>query len=152
MEKVILKFTKGFEKFTITVLLIALIFCVAHALLGFVVMIFDHISEAWDGELHEVNKEMLHELYSSFLLLLIGLELMRTTKIYLQKNVVHAEVVILVALIAMAREVIDMNIETLNPVTLVGVGVLIIALAGGLWLFNRTQLIKKKHDLKVPEE
>jgi uncharacterized membrane protein (DUF373 family) len=147
MEKAILNFTKGFEKFTITVLLIALVVCIAHALIGFVFMIGAHIGEAWESELHMVNKEMLHELYSSFLLLLIGLELMRTTKIYLQKKVVHAEVVLLVALIAMAREVIDMEFESLSPVTILGIGILIIALAGAYWIFNRTQVLKKKHDM-----
>ncbi len=48
----------------------------------------------------------LPEIFGFFMLILIGIELLETIRAYLVENVVHVEVVIEVALIAIARKVI----------------------------------------------
>ena len=53
-----------------------------------------------------VDANGLMELFSLVLILLIGLELSETVKAYLQHDVVHVELVLLVAIIALARKVI----------------------------------------------
>ena len=48
----------------------------------------------------------LLDLFGFFLLILIGIELLETIKAYLQDKVVHSEIVLEAALIAIARKVI----------------------------------------------
>ena len=55
---------------------------------------------------------------------------------YLEEDVVPVEIVLLVALIGTARHVIDLDFTHMEPFKLVGVGFLIISLAGGYYLIK----------------
>ncbi|MGA1845066.1 MAG: phosphate-starvation-inducible PsiE family protein [bacterium] len=78
------------------------------------------------------------EIFGLFLLILIGIELLDTVKAYIQENVVHAEVVLMVAIIAIARRMIIMDIKRITSATLMGTGVMIIALSIGYYLVKRS--------------
>ena len=78
-------------------------------------------------------------LFSFFLLILIGLEVIETIKMYLDEHLVHVEVVFLVAMIAVARKVIVLDAGKYEPMTLIGVSALILSLSLGYYL------IKKSH-------
>ena len=56
-----------------------------------------------------------------FLLVLIGVELLETVKMYLAKKTVHVEVVFTVAMIAIARKVIILDVKELFSLTLIGI-------------------------------
>jgi uncharacterized membrane protein (DUF373 family) len=75
----------------------------------------------------EINE--LLEIFGFFLLVLIGVELLETIKAYLVERVVHVEVVIEVALIAIARKVIILDLEKYESLTLIGMAALILAIA-----------------------
>ena len=75
----------------------------------------------------EINQ--LLEIFGFFLLILIGVELLETIKAYLNTNVIHVEVVLEVALIAIARKVIILDLKTYSELTLVGIAALILTLA-----------------------
>lgn len=76
-------------------------------------------------------------IFGELLLILIGLELMHTVKAYLQDHTVHVEAVLAVALVALARKVIAANLKDYQGTVVVGLALLIIALAGGYWLVIR---------------
>lgn len=80
--------------------------------------------------------EML-EVFGFFLMVLIGLELLESIKAYMEEDRVHAEVVFLVAIVAMARKVIIMDYRDIAPEMLYGIAAVIIALAGGYFLVRR---------------
>jgi uncharacterized membrane protein (DUF373 family) len=63
------------------------------------------------------------------MLVLIGVELLETIKAYLVEGVVHVEIVLEVALIAVARKVIILDLEKYGSLTLVGIAALVLALA-----------------------
>ena len=69
------------------------------------------------------------EIFGFFLLVLIGIELLETIKAYLKTKVVHVEIVLEVALIAISRKVIILNIEKYDSLTLVGIAALIAAVS-----------------------
>ena len=69
------------------------------------------------------------DIFGYFLLVLIGVELLETIKAYLVEHVVHTEIVLEVALIAIARKVIILDVKELAPLTLVGIASLVITLA-----------------------
>ncbi len=80
--------------------------------------------------------EML-ELFSLFLLILVGLELIEVIKDYLREDTVHAEIVLLVAVIAVARKVVVMDLKAIQPLALVGLAAVIVALAVAYYLLKK---------------
>ena len=80
--------------------------------------------------------EML-EVFGFFLMVLIGLELLETIKAYLEEDRVHAEVVFLVALVAVSRKVIILDYKEMSPELLYGMSALIVALGTGYYLVRR---------------
>jgi uncharacterized membrane protein (DUF373 family) len=83
----------------------------------------------------EINE--LLEIFGFFLLVLIGIELLETIKAYLMTSVVHVEIVLEVALIAIARKVIILDIGEYDSLTLVGVAALISAVSLAFWVTKR---------------
>ena len=90
----------------------------------------------------------LLEIFGLFLLVLIGIELFETMEIYIKENVVHVEVVFTVALIAIARKVIILDLKKVGSSTLLGIGAIILALSLGYYLIFQTLPAKKKVDEK----
>jgi len=85
----------------------------------------------------------LLDVFGFFLLVLIGIELLETIKTYFVEHVIHAEVVIEVAVIAIARKVIILDVKELPSLTLLGIAAIIITLAVAYWLVKRG--IKEQH-------
>ncbi len=79
----------------------------------------------------------LLDIFGLFLLVLIGVELLETIKAYLKDNVVHFEVVLTVAMIAIARKVITLDVKELAGMTLVGIAAIILALAAARYCYRR---------------
>ncbi len=82
--------------------------------------------------------EELLDIFSFFLLVLIGVELLETIKAYFDEHVVHAEVVLEVAMIAIARKVITLDVKELSSLTLVGIAAIVVALAVAFYFVKRT--------------
>ena len=83
--------------------------------------------------------EGLLDIFGAFLLVLVGLELLETIKVYLHEHIVHAEVVYIAAMIAVARKIITLDTNKVPPLTLLGVAAIVLALAAAHYLFKRTQ-------------
>ncbi len=85
-----------------------------------------------------INLENLLNVFGVFLLVLIGIELLDTIKVYFRRHVIHVEVVMLVALIAISRKIIVMDYGKYTGLELLGVATIIVALAGGYFLIKKT--------------
>jgi uncharacterized membrane protein (DUF373 family) len=81
--------------------------------------------------------DQLLDIFGMFLLVLIGVELLETVKMYLTQKQVHVEVVFMVAMIAIARKVIILDINELPSLTLIGIGAIIISLSVGYFLLSK---------------
>jgi uncharacterized membrane protein (DUF373 family) len=79
----------------------------------------------------------LLDIFGMFLLVLIGVELLETVKMYLSEKTVHVEVVFTVAMIAIARKVIILDVKELSSLTLIGIGAIVLALSIGYYLLKR---------------
>src|SRR5881392_4157934 len=129
MKNKILRLTQGFEYVIVIVLLISLIVVVAVGTLGLLLMIGNTIVErvaAMDVSDARFTMPLLHDVFTGFLMILIGLELIKTIVMYLDDQVMHVEVVMSVAMIAIARHVIDMDLKSVEPLSLVGTASVII--------------------------
>lgn len=88
-----------------------------------------------------MDLDQLMDLFGVFMLVLIGIELLDTIKVYLKENVVHVEVVVLVAIIAVARKVVVLKIEEIDGLTIIGIGVIIVALAVAYYFIKKAGLL-----------
>jgi uncharacterized membrane protein (DUF373 family) len=90
--------------------------------------------------------EELLDIFGFFLLVLIGIELLETIKAYFDEHVVHVEVVLEVAMIAIARKVITLDIKDLPSLTLIGLATVVVALAVAFYFVRRmARLAPGKH-------
>ena len=80
----------------------------------------------------------LLRIFGFFLLVLIGLELLASIKTYLEDNVVHVELIMVVALIAVSRKIIVIDYEKTDPIAVIGIAALVIALSAGYYLLKRS--------------
>ena len=77
------------------------------------------------------------EVLGYFMMVLIGLELLETIKNYLTQHALHVEVVLLVAMIAVARKVIILNMKDTSAESMIGIAVLLFSLSGSYYLIKR---------------
>ncbi|WP_292519484.1 phosphate-starvation-inducible PsiE family protein [Methanoculleus sp.] len=126
------RFVERFEHFTYIVLIIFLIVLLSFTLLelGWLV-----VGGLIDESTFRLDSQDLFDLLGYFLLVLIGLELLETIKAYLDRREFHVEIIILVAIIAIARKVILLGTAPVEE--LVGIALIIIALCGGYYLVRR---------------
>ena len=149
MTETIIKFYNYFERIIVLVLLCMLMIVVIYATAGFLITIaFTMVERLRATEMH-LTLPILHEVFAGFLMILIGLELMKTIVMYLDEHVIHVEVVMSVAMIAIARHAIDVDYKTAPPMAMVGIGLVIIALAVGYYFFKKADLLAPPASLKT---
>jgi len=86
-----------------------------------------------------LNVSQLIEIFGLFMLVIIGIELLETImKTYLTPGRAHYEVVLTVAIIAIARKVIILDLKDLEPPSLVGIACIVISLTGGYYLMRKS--------------
>jgi uncharacterized membrane protein (DUF373 family) len=81
----------------------------------------------------------LLDIFGFFLLILIGIELLETIRAYLVEHVVHVEIVLEVALIAVARKVIVLDVKEYPGLTIFAIAALILALSVAFFLERRAR-------------
>jgi uncharacterized membrane protein (DUF373 family) len=82
-------------------------------------------------------QEAVQRAFAGALLVVLGLELMETLRLYASEHRVRLETILIVAIVAMGRHVIQLNLEHQDGVWLLGVGALFLALTGGYFLVKR---------------
>ena len=79
------------------------------------------------------------------MLVLIGIELLETImKTYLTQDQPHYEVVLSVAIIAIARKVIILDLKEVDSLSLIGIASIILALTAGYFLMKRSRSYDRK--------
>lgn len=81
----------------------------------------------------------LIELFGAFLNILIALELLENITAYLKKHVIHLELVVVTALIAVSRKIIIFDFKEYSNWHLLSLGVAILCLAASYWLVRQTR-------------
>jgi uncharacterized membrane protein (DUF373 family) len=82
------------------------------------------------------NHELL-DIFGYFLLVLIGVELLATLAAYLNEKVIHVEIVVVVAIIAIARGVILWEPGTTESLIMFGTAAVIFALCSGYYFLKK---------------
>ena len=143
------KFVEKAERVIIIALLVALLLIIAYTTFVFLKLLFYGLYTGVTAPTGDSNIfDHLHAIFGGFLSVLIGIELLHTIKMYLREDVVHVEVVLLVALTGVSRHVIDLDYEKLDPMKVLGISALVIALSAGYFLIKRGMKNPKKKKLK----
>jgi uncharacterized membrane protein (DUF373 family) len=121
------------QKFIAVVLGVLLIIVVVLSTVDLAVLIAQAI---WKPPRFLIPVQGLLEIFSFFLLILIGVELLETLRAYVKKDVIHVRLVLEVALIAIARKVIILEPDNVSAPILFGMAALILAL-GVAFFFER---------------
>ncbi len=75
--------------------------------------------------------------FSGVLMIILGLELLETLRVYFTHHRVRLEIILVVAIIAVARHIINLDVEHLSGASLAGIAALIAGLTGGYYLVRR---------------
>lgn len=88
---------------------------------------------------YRLDTHEIIDLFGFFLLILIGLELIDTIKVYMKENRIRVEAILLVTIIAISRKVIlfDPFEEGIGDMPILGVAAIIIALCSGYYLIKK---------------
>jgi uncharacterized membrane protein (DUF373 family) len=127
-----------FEKGVYAVLMVLLMLVLIGSLLDLVWLLFGALLVDSPGllESHELIKVL-----GAFLLVLIGVELLDTIKAYFRENAIHVEIVVLLAIIAIARKVILLDPTGMTAYEfgfeLMGIGVIVVGLGAGYYLIKK---------------
>ncbi len=129
------KLVKLFERYIIIALLVMMMLVVFLGTVELAIVIIEQILERPRFLL--LNIEELLNIFSRFLLILIGLELIEATKVYLNEETVHVETIFLVALIAITRKVIILDLQKYSPPMLLGIASIIFSLSLGYFFLKK---------------
>ncbi|MBU2518821.1 MAG: phosphate-starvation-inducible PsiE family protein, partial [Proteobacteria bacterium] len=103
MNSLLKKFIGRVEHYTVMALLLMMVLVIVISTVELAIMLFQDLA---NPPLMLFNINELLDLFGFFFMILIGLELVETIKMYLDESKIHVEVVFLVAMIAVARKVI----------------------------------------------
>jgi len=130
-----LPLVKSFEKIIIRVLVVLMAFVL---LLSTVELAWVIIKDIITPPILLLEIDELLEIFGLFMLVLIGIELLDTiAKTYMAESVDHAQIVMAVAIIAIARKVIILDVKDLSGLALVGIAAIILALSIGYYLIKK---------------
>ena len=130
-----LPFIKSFEKIIVLVLvvLMAVVLLLSTVELAWVI-----IKDIITPPILLLEIDELLEIFGLFMLVLIGIELLDTiAKTYMAESTDHAQIVMAVAIIAIARKVIILDVNDLSGLALVGIAAIILALSIGYYLIKK---------------
>ena len=125
---------KKFEKMIIFSLLVMMVLVLFLSTLDLAWII---IKDVITPPVFLLDIDELLEIFGLFMLILIGFELIETmVKTYLSQSVDHAQIVMAVAIIAIARKVIILDVKELSGTALLGIAAIILALSIGYYLIK----------------
>ena len=128
---------KKYEKLMIQALMVmmAIVLGIATIDLGWLI-----IKDIIQSPFLLLSIDQLLEIFGLFMLVVIGIELLETImKTYITQGQPHYEVVLSVAIIAIARKVIILDLKEVDSLSLIGIASIVVALTVGYYLMKRSQ-------------
>ena len=137
------------DRFENAIILVLMVLMTAVLLLATADLVYLIIIDIITPPLFLLEIREVLEIFGLFLLVLVGLELLETIRIYLKEHAIRLQVVFEIALITVVRDVIILDLKKLSGVSLLGIGGLIITLAIGYYLIHKT---RRKDCTEDPEQ
>lgn len=113
-------------------------------------IVFFIIKNIVQEPMSQLTANNLMELFSIFLVILIGIELLETVKAFLMKETIQVEIVVLVAIIAVARKVIIWEFSDSSPSEVFGISAILLTLGVTYFLIRKTRFKINLSSKKAP--
>ena len=143
MEKKVLKYITDVEVVIYLALMVILMVILIFSTLELAYLIIDALF--FDDTMLKLETRGILASFEFFLLILIGLELMETIKSFLETRKIQVEIVIILAIIAVARKIIIIDPMTISNDILLGIGVVIFALTAGYFFIKKADSLTPEH-------
>ncbi len=144
MPEYLRRFTRGI----ILALIVMMMFTVAVSTIELLVIL---VQELVEPPAYLLGIDNLFAIFGFFMMILIALELLESIRAYLTDDALHVEVVFLIAMIAIARKVIILEVQDLDPMQLIGIASIIIALSAGYYFVKRAMSSAAGPPRRLPE-
>jgi uncharacterized membrane protein (DUF373 family) len=125
------------NKFSRGIILTLIILMMAVVMVSTVELAVVIVREIIKSPYFELQIDQLFTIFGFFMMILIGLELLESIRTYLTDEILHVEVVFLVAMIAIARKIIILDVKSLDPLALIGVASITLSLAVGFYFVKK---------------
>jgi uncharacterized membrane protein (DUF373 family) len=132
------RLTRGLERVVLSAVQLLLMALIVLAVLDLIYLMWLGVTTRMPTiDSADEFQKALQNGFAGILLVLIGLELLETVRAYLQDHRVRLEVVLIVAIIALGRHIIQLDLSHLDGVSLLGVAALMMALTTSYFLTHR---------------
>jgi len=131
-----MRFVELIEKAVIGVLLLLLVLGV---ILGTIELGFELYSAIIQPPFLLITPRTLFHFFGLFLILLVGLELLKLLKLRFEHKEIRPELVFEIALIAICNEIVTYNQEDTNGMIMFGTAALVVALSVSYYVFFRAR-------------
>lgn len=144
--------TSRFERFVLVAVQVLLMVLILFAVANLFWLLWRSVQVQWQA-IHDVVglQKALQRGFAGILLVLIGLELLETLRAYLHDRHVRLEIVLLVAVIALGRHIIQLDVEHMAAASLIGIAALMLALTGGYYLIRRLAQTRRESPPSLPD-
>lgn len=137
-DRAFLHYAEFFENLIAKILLVVIIFITFYAVVDLAINLSQTILTTQVGSLGKT----LISIFGLFLNILIALELLENIAGYLRKHVFQVELVIVTAIIAVARKIVILDLEKTSGLDLIGLATAIIALTIGYYIIHISNRIR----------
>jgi uncharacterized membrane protein (DUF373 family) len=140
---------RGFETTVVVLVGLLLAVAVAIAVVVLYVQLFAGLRVGLVATLESAGglQVALQNVFGGVLLVLLGLELIDTLKVYFAEHSIRTEVILIVAMIAVGRHIIQIDYEHTSGLELIGMATIMVALAASYFLVkkSRTDSVRPDH-------
>ena len=99
----------------------------------------------------ELQQKALQKTFSGVLVVMLGLELLETLRSYFKTHHVKVEVILIVAIIAAGRHVIEIDVAHAPAMEMLADGALMLTLCASYFLVKRTHAGESSHQVASSE-
>ncbi len=131
----ILKVIERIERFIVLSLVILLLISLLFGTIELSLLVFKGIL---DSPIFLINSDTLFKSFGLFLVIVIGLELLKSIKSYLVHGTINPAFVLEVAIIALGNKLITMDITHTDTGILIGIGVILFGLSALYLILKKT--------------
>ena len=135
------KYLYYFERAILTILVVTVALCIAYATFLTLYLLYLKLFIAgafWGGEFVSQDvQDGLYRVYASFLAILLGLELIQTVKVYFHENLIKLESILVISILALSRHIIQLPLEHVEAMLLIGIAALMGVLIVGYIMIAR---------------
>jgi uncharacterized membrane protein (DUF373 family) len=120
--------------FAVRVLAVLMVFVIVMGVIDVAWMIYEKLFQAPRFIL--TISDMLAT-FGAFMAVLIAIEIFVNITIYLREDIIHVKIVMATALMAIARKVIILDLEKVEPQYIYSIAAVILAMSAGYWLVHK---------------